>query len=69
MPKCNWICLDVYKRQRLFFDQRNRTLDEIRQVLALEHAVGQQRKVDDLLDEPVFAEMCIRDRSPPRPPA
>ena len=38
----------------LLFDQRNRALDEIRQALALEHPVGQQRQVDDLLHEPVF---------------
>ena len=38
----------------LLFDQRNRALDEIRQALALEHPVGQQRQVDDLLHELVF---------------
>ena len=40
--------------QRLFLDERDRPLDEIRQVLALQHAVCQQCQVDDLLDEFVF---------------
>ena len=40
--------------QRLFLDERDRPLDEIRQILALQHAVCQQCQVDDLLDEFVF---------------
>lgn len=40
--------------QRLFLDERDRPLDEIRQVLALQHAVCQQCQIDDLLDEFVF---------------
>ena len=39
----------------LLFDQRNRALDAVRQALALEHAVREQRQVDDLFHEPVFA--------------
>ena len=39
----------------LFLDQRDRPLDEIREILAFQHAVREQGQVDDLLDEAVFA--------------